>query len=163
MSTPLHVAVENGQWKEVQKLINTHGVDVNSRDADGQTPLHIAAWKPTIATLKALLKAPGLDLNARTKEGRTPLHYAAYNGGHVKELLEMPGIDVNAQVYGTGESALHFAVMINDELAARDLLNHPGIDVNTSASDGMTPLDIAMQASSLVYILCNVGAVVKRM
>jgi len=161
MNTSLHVAVSNGQWKKVAKLINTQGVDVNARNADGETPLHIAAWKPTLATLKELLKAPGLELNARSNDGRTPLHHAAYNGGHVKELLEMPGIDVNAQVYGTGESALHFAAMINDELTTRDLLSHPDIDVNTSASDGMTALDIAMQASSLVYLLCKAGAVVK--
>lgn len=51
-------------------------IDVNAKDAEGETPLHAAIKKGSILAIDRLLKA-GADLNVQNKDGDTPIHYAA--------------------------------------------------------------------------------------
>ncbi len=43
VSTPLHLAAEQGQWDVVKWLVDEKGADVKATDNDGRTVLHFTA------------------------------------------------------------------------------------------------------------------------
>ena len=63
----------------------TMGVDVLSRDKDGDTPLHDAALGGSLSVVCTLIDEFKCDPNTKGFEGRVPLHHAAYKG-HVEIL-----------------------------------------------------------------------------
>ena len=74
----------------------------------------------------------------------SPLMVASWNSfaGIVTELLSCEDIDVNAQ-NGTGQTALHHAVLVADLKTISLLLAHPRIDVNLSDDNLVTVLHLA--------------------
>lgn len=83
----LHAAAQRGETLTVERLLDKN-VDVNGRDADGQTALHKAAARGHKNVVMKLLEYDA-DPNARDADGRTPLHVAAMQGhlGTVNLLL----------------------------------------------------------------------------
>lgn len=67
---PLIAAVEAGELPKVQKMINS-GIDVNTRDAEGNTSLHIAALYGNIEMMKWLMEHKA-NINAKNNLGRSP-------------------------------------------------------------------------------------------
>jgi Ankyrin repeats (3 copies)/Ankyrin repeat len=82
--TPLLWAAENGPESTVQYLLYK-GVDITTRNDDGQTALHKAASKGRESMVKLLLEN-GADIAATDEDGQTPLHKAALNG-HERVVL----------------------------------------------------------------------------
>ena len=82
--------------KEIEQLIKD-GVDVNSKDDDGNTGLHWAA-SFGLVEMANLLLSNGADTNLRNKDGNTPLHWAAGEGNtEVVKILISNGANVNAK------------------------------------------------------------------
>jgi ankyrin repeat protein len=71
---PLHSAIDSGQQEIVKNLI-TRGVNVESKDAQGQRPIHKAIKLGLSDTLLALLEKK-VDVTATTHSGHTPLELA---------------------------------------------------------------------------------------
>src|SRR5579883_2324789 len=79
-------AIRDGDVKAVRAQLDA-GVDVNARDADGNTPLLLAAVYAGPECVELLLKK-GADVNAANKLGVTPLHRAATNYEKAKLLID---------------------------------------------------------------------------
>lgn len=77
---PLHEAVVQGDLPRLKRLLE-QGVDMNSRDALGQTPLMVAAAGDNKAVLMALLEA-GADVSLADPEGLTAANRAQQAGNH---------------------------------------------------------------------------------
>lgn len=90
----LHEAARQGDDITVKALLQTPGVDVESRDGEGFTPLHIAVYIGHVATVQLLLDR-NADVDARFDSGWTLLHLAArYGHRPTVQLL----LDQNADI-----------------------------------------------------------------
>src|SRR6516225_5427257 len=90
----LATAIRDGDLKAVRARLDA-GLDVNARDADGNTPLLLAAVYAGPECVELLLKK-GADVNAKNKFEATPLHRAATNYEKAKLLIDA-GADVKAK------------------------------------------------------------------
>lgn len=106
------------------------GLDVNARDAFGNTPLMWATHDPDLAEI--LIKH-GADVNAQTKRGCTPLFSA--HGPGVANLLVRCGADVH-HLDNAGRTALHGALQICKlDSAILRLLIAAGVPVDDQARE----------------------------
>jgi hypothetical protein len=99
---PFHLIAGVGGTKEIAKILDAHGRDVNERDAHGRTPLFFACVGPDLRpwngersrsgaekTLKRLLDL-GADVHLVDADGRSALHHASHVGAEkcVRRLLK---------------------------------------------------------------------------
>ncbi len=139
--------LEEAAWGDTgaaRRLIDS-GMDLSTRNRDGETLLYLAATFGWSDLVKELLEK-GADVNVRIdrypNRGWTPLHAAADRGKlDAARALIAGGADVNAATE-SGSTALIFASFRgNDELAR--VLIKAGADVNTIDTGGTTALSWA--------------------
>ncbi|XXQ36203.1 SKP1 component POZ domain-containing protein [Plasmodiophora brassicae] len=110
--------------------------------------LHNAAHDGEEFVVEMLLLLTGFNINAQAHEyqGQTALHYAAHGGDSaiVRLLLQQPAVEVNTMGDGNCYAPLHLASTVD---VVRELLKHPGINVNIASTDQgqWTPLILAAQ------------------
>lgn len=80
LSTPLHLACENGRSDMVEMLLE-NGSDVFAEDVYGRTPGDVAALYPHLEYHVDCLRLVVHEMN-RVLAGSTALHYAASHGKH---------------------------------------------------------------------------------
>ena len=134
--TPLMTAARMGQV-DVMKLLLDRGAEVNVREKKfGQTALMWAAGYPGAVRL---LVAHGADVRIATKSW--DVKYTIYAPATL--TLGKTGIPWNTSGEYTskqgGQNAMFFAVQKHDLESARVLLD-AGLDVDSAAADGSTPL-----------------------
>ena len=159
--TALHCAAEAGKAACIPQLIAA-GLSVDFRDQYGRTSLHCATISGQIETMRVLLEL-GADVNAQCDSdgydsGCTPLRYAVlceYALEVVKLLLEN-GAKLNPSVLPI-VTPIHDAAALNLQDALKLLLGH-GLDANTKAANGSTPLHFAACNEQVVSILLAHGA-----
>lgn len=118
-------------------------VDVEARDANGDTPLHRAVETGMRQAAQSLLAA-GADPQARTKNGETALHLAALHPEpDFTDLLLAAKADPRVQ-NADGESPLHWAALSGHIVVVQHLLAH-GADARLKTSKGQTARDYARQ------------------
>ena len=71
-STPLHAAAGGNNRKNIMIILLKKGVDINSKNSEGNTALHQSIFANRIDNAKALLEL-GAYINAKNNEGFTPL------------------------------------------------------------------------------------------
>ena len=152
-STPLTIAVSNGNYEAAELLLNAKGIRVNQGYQQNYTPLHLAVVSGSIPLIELLLSHPETNPNFGTSDGATPLHYAAMQGlvQEAKLLIDDPRTDVNAPQHDTnypGATPLHFAAMQAQREIVAYLLEKGRAEVNATLSEGshagFTPLHFAV-------------------
>src|SRR5699024_6312366 len=111
----LHVALENGNFKVFNKLLNSRA-RLDIQDVDGQSPLFLASQSNAIGIVKAMIK---LGANPNIKAGPAALEVTPLHSAIVKDypeltdyLISSPKVDLNAQAQN-GLSPLHYAASLD--------------------------------------------------
>src|SRR5262249_37444843 len=133
------------------------GVDVNARDADGNTPLLLAAVYAGPECVELLLKK-GADVNASNKFGARPLHRAATNYEKAKLLIDV-GADVKAKTK-SGKTVLLLAARKYGNSQTAKLLLDKGADAKERNDSGVNPIQVAAYGGDLdtLKLLVEAGA-----
>ncbi|KAG7429088.1 Ankyrin repeat domain-containing protein 50 [Fusarium oxysporum f. sp. raphani] len=136
-------AAREGQGQEaiVKLLLTTGAVDVNSKDAHGQTPLSLAAASGHEATVKLLLATEKVEVDSKDNDGQTPLSLAAENGHEatVQLLLATEKVEVDSKDV-CGNTPLSLAASYGYEAVVKLLLATEKVDVDAMDDSGWTPL-----------------------
>ena len=133
-------AIRDGDLKAVRAQLDA-GVDVNARDADGDTSLLLAAVYAGPECVELLLKK-GADVNVANKLGVTPLHRAATNYEKAKLL-----IDAGANVKVTtksGRTPLTLAAHKYGNSKTVKLLLDKGGDAKERNARGVNPIQVTV-------------------
>jgi ankyrin repeat protein len=104
-------AAQNGNKAEVERVLSTGRVDINSHSGfRNETALHKATRSGHLEVVEMLLERPDIKVDAVTSGSKTVLHLAAESGQlkMMQLLLERTRIDIDAAGY-RGETALHIA------------------------------------------------------
>lgn len=157
--TPLHLAVETGQYKIARWLIAA-GAKPCPRGPQGESPLHIAArnndYRSVIAIAEPVQvnerKQLALSYQAHMCQpcdfdqwnflGQTCVHVAAMHG-HVEVLRHLIwyGANINAREGCMGLTALHYGVRTDNEELVKFLLDCKNIDVECISYNGKDALE----------------------
>lgn len=114
--------VEAGDEQLVLALID-RGINLTTRNANGDSALDIAAGKSNAAIGRAILNA-GSDVNSRGNGGVTPLHYAALTGNaEMVDAILASGADITIED-DDGNLAVHLAEQKNHIGIAHVLNTH---------------------------------------
>jgi len=141
-SEPLFKAIEEYREGAAVELVERGGVDLNARNASGDTLVHRAVETGMRQLLQALLAA-GADSRARAKNGETALHLAALHPEPVfTDLLLAAGADPQAR-NTDGESPLHWAALSGHIVVVQRLVAR-GADARLRNGKGLTARDYAL-------------------
>ncbi|MCB1107502.1 MAG: ankyrin repeat domain-containing protein [Chlamydiia bacterium] len=161
-STPLTIAVTNGNYEGAALLLKAAGIRPNKMYQKNFSPLHLATISKSPPLIKLILSHPETNPNFGTSDGATPLHYAAMMGliEEAEILINDPRIDVNAPQHDpvySGATPLHFAAMQAQPEIVAALLKKPGIQVNPIINDGtqkgFTPLHFVVMNPDTVNVI----------
>jgi uncharacterized membrane protein YfcA len=137
----LFAAIADHREQAALELMKTSKIDIEHRDANGDTALHRAVETGMRSLMRALLAA-GADPQARTKNGETALHLAALHPEpELTDLLLGAKADPRLQ-NADGESPLHWAALSGHIVVAQRLLAR-GADPRQRTARGQTARDYA--------------------
>lgn len=137
----LHVALREESGKAVNALLAYPALDVNQRNANGETPLMMAALKGKLDWVKQLVER-GARIN---QDGWTPLHYACSGPDDgVAAWLLSQGADINARS-PNGSTPLMMASRYGGITTAEILLK-AGADAGLRNEQQLTAVDFARAA-----------------
>nr|UPO70950.1 sTRP5 [Mesobuthus martensii] len=174
---PLHQAVRNGNLEALQCFLSNMTKTairrtINSLDDKKMTPLHYAARYNHINVAKLLLDY-GAEIDSKGEDGVLPLHVAS----RYRRLSAFSTTDETDAPYKTvigllvsrgacinckdkyGMTPLHYAAMRGNEMAARELLQNPDINIEVFDKQCMTPMHLATNYGNfnIVRLLIEAG------
>lgn len=176
LTTPLHMAVESARL-DIAELLLGRGVNVNTPTGKGFMPLHIAICENN-EQMARLLVENGADVNAPVSIpedsspksdpsfqynyyiGYSPIHLAVEHGDEsILELLEDNGADVSAVVEPSGMTAMHLAVMHENNSAVLFLCEYSDL-LKSKTNEGKAVLHLAVENAwyDLIEVLLWTGA-----
>ena len=151
--TVLHFAATHGCEPTLLDNLLQQGLNIETRDKNGETPLHRAAASGN-ATMTELFVARGADLSAVNHRGQTPL-LLSFTASGIDCLEERGAIEVLLEYKSdvrvsdkNGNTALHLA--ISRPLRLLILIMENGGNVNAVNLHGCTPLHQAAYKGSSV-------------
>lgn len=156
----LFEAAQQGDVATLKRLLAKSSVQVDARNADGNTPLLLAVAARQTAAVELLLNA-GASLKAQDAAGLTPLHVAVRAGDTaLAALLLNRKANILARDH-QGWTPLQWAIAA-DQLEAAKLLLDRGAAVNVADGSGATPLHWAAangQIPTLEVLLAKGAAI----
>lgn len=136
----LYLAIRAESAGVVARLLKDPNIDVNLKNAIGETPLMMACLKGDLALVQSMVKA-GAQIN---QPGWTPLHYATANGqSEVVRYLLKHEADPNA-LSPNNTTPLMMATLYGFRTTVQALIEG-GADVGLTNSDNVTALYLAEQ------------------
>ncbi|MFK0573154.1 ankyrin repeat domain-containing protein, partial [Endozoicomonas sp.] len=138
-TTALHQAAKMGADYYVRYLIEIGKVDVNERDASGDTPLHAAK---SVSAARILVAARA-NVNLVNSQGRTPLHLAVNRSNAAVVTLLISNSAVVDQADKRQVTPLILASSIKGYGNIVELLLAAGADVDHEDVGGLTALYVA--------------------
>jgi len=142
----LFAAATRGDQMEVQRLLDRHDVDPDSKRPGSVTPLISAAKNGREAVVRLLLGRCDVNPDSKDNAGHTPLWYAAESGHHdvARLLLDRSDVDPNVNDdYVDGRTPLMIAVENGHEGVAELLLGKSNVDLTLLDRSGNSPLQYA--------------------
>jgi hypothetical protein len=137
----LYLALRDDSPAVAQALLKLDVVNVNVRNAAGETPLMMAALRQNLPAMQQLL-ARGAVVN---QDGWTPLHYAATGGSEAAmDLLLARGAELNARS-PNGSTPLMMAARYGSQEGARFLLSR-GANARLRNDQRLSAADFARAA-----------------
>ena len=140
----------------------TSQIHIDQRDSAGRTALFYSLTSPHIYTVRGesisvfkYLVNIGADVNVTDYFGRSVLHEwqpasdGLKRGPSLETLLK--AIDINSPDH-KGQTALHLAVLNNNILAVRQLLEH-GADMEARDINHITPLLLAHNSPTILQVI----------
>lgn len=163
-TTPLMYAAARGHTQVVQTL-SRQSSDPNLRCHRKSSALHHAISSNHLEVVRQLLTLPNIDVNTADSSRRdfSPLMLATFHSREemVRMLLRIPSLDVNMQTTDDAgaTTALNIAADLDNVEIIRQILAHPGCDVN-KRDRWTTPVSkAAVNGSvSVVEVLLDHGA-----
>jgi ankyrin repeat protein len=156
--TPLHLAARTGPQPDLTKLLLENEVDVNARDAKGNTALHIAITNlERSKDVVQVLLAHHADPNIRNFHGDSPLHLPSSDRRKIAAMEEPIDGDADPGIKSV-LADLRVAAISNEYDIAQILLSC-GADVNAISSEEYTALHIAVMNDhkEVARLLCDHG------
>uniref|UniRef100_A0A2P2JZZ6 Ankyrin-1-like n=1 Tax=Rhizophora mucronata TaxID=61149 RepID=A0A2P2JZZ6_RHIMU len=145
----LHFAAREGQTEVCKYLVEELKLDVDKKDAEGETPLVHAARQGHTATAKYLLDQ-GANPSISSDSGATALHQSAGIGNiELLKCLLAKGVQVDSE--SDSGSPLIWAAGHNQQDALKVLLEHHA-DPNEETEDNISPLLSAVAAGSFACV-----------
>lgn len=139
---PLHAAASNGEQGAVEELLKHPAYDINMLcERHNRTALHYAAIKGHAALVDWMINHEA-DIKHADNKGQTPLFHAALNG-HVATIKILIEHGATNDPCNRGDSPLHIATWHNKQDAVKELLQHPGYDINMLGASEQTALHYA--------------------
>jgi ankyrin repeat protein len=156
--TQLNYFAGMGMIESVNRMLLIKGIEIETKDKNGNTPLIIAAMYGHVEICKLLLDH-GAKIESKDDNGFTPLLSACQNGHlSVISLLIARGADVEART-NDGITPLMNAAYYGHVEICKLLLDH-GAKIESKGNLGHTPLHIACQQGhlSVFSLLIDRGA-----
>ncbi|RLL94297.1 hypothetical protein CFD26_101803 [Aspergillus turcosus] len=146
--TPVCYALQHGQTRVLELLLDEYGADIEQPCCKSITPLNCAVGLGKLDLIKVLIDR-GVNIHAGEGGGPRPLLQSALSGDlGCMQFLIQKGADVHqtTPAGGPGEawSCLHFMVMRGNMDGVKRLVEL-GVDLDTVSVRGTTPVKIAVE------------------
>lgn len=142
----LHYLAANGYGEFVSTLINLHHVDIDGRDANGNTPLIHAAINSRLEVVELLLSGTlTANINLPNNNGSNALLEAVQAGAiDIVALLLAKGADIH-HADNSGKTALQWAIIKKNSPMISLLLTSKHITINDVDAMGRTIIHYAAE------------------
>ena len=140
---------KNDRFNILAALIASGKIDINAKNACGNTVLHEALHRGYTDLILLLLdNNVSLDATIKDSQGNTLLHYGL---SHYTDITTIRAIIKNSKNVNIkdsqGNTPLHQAAMKNDDYVAQMLLDK-GADVKAKNNKNETPMEVAQKCES---------------
>lgn len=145
--TALHLAAQGPSLECLKLLLNSPGININSRDKTGRTPILLAAKTGNTINLLHLLSVSGIDALCTNNQGSNAIHLAVEEG-HKECLVVLlnSSHNINPSILNkSGMDAIRIAVKYSYLECLKTLLAHPGMKVNQRSPSGENIWHIAVK------------------
>ncbi|XP_059139780.1 serine/threonine-protein phosphatase 6 regulatory ankyrin repeat subunit B-like [Physella acuta] len=149
--TALFIALQYASENAVEVLLQ-HNADLTKINNKGMSVVHLAAAHSSASNFERILMS-GLDINMQLTSGETPLFYC--NKKENSKLLIDKGAHLN-HINCNGMTALHFAVINNNEEVVQILIDH-GIDLDVISHSRETALAINVRNYDCIKYFFAIG------
>lgn len=152
--TPLHRLAYSNTDPDIFELFLDAGVDVNQKDANGNTPFLNAAYRNELAMVK-LLSKDVKDFNIANNNGETAL-LLAVQGNNTKVVKFL--LDKGSNAFEKAENGNTIAYYLLESFDSSNpltfdgklkLLQDEGVELNTTQAKGNTLFHLAAQVNDL--------------